>query len=237
MTGTPATRNIRLLIVEDHELARFGLSMALAERDDVIVVGEAQDGEEGVRLTLAEKPDIVLMDIGMPVMDGITATKQIKEKFPEVKVVILTSISNSEEVLASLAAGADAYCMKDIKIDRLYQVLEMVLDGALWLDPAIARLVVQSLPAKPGVDLGASVDGTQSAEQASSPKKRYNTELTEREQEVLHLIVEGKSNKEIAVALKVSSHTAKAHVANIIQKLAVDDRTQVAVKALKGGLV
>jgi len=237
MTGTPATRNIRLLIVEDHELARFGLSMALAERADVTVVGEAQDGEEGVRLTLAEKPDIVLMDIGMPVMDGITATKQIKEKLPEAKVVILTSISNSEEVLASLAAGADAYCMKDIKIDRLYQVLEMVLDGALWLDPAIARLVVQSLPAKPGVGLGTSVDGSVSTEQASSPKKRYNTELTEREQEVLHLIVEGKSNKEIAVALKVSSHTAKAHVANIIQKLAVDDRTQVAVKALKGGLV
>lgn len=237
MTGTPATRNIRLLIVEDHELARFGLSMALAERPDVTVVGEAQNGEEGVQLTLTEKPDIVLMDIGMPVMDGITATQQIKAKLPDVKVVILTSISNAEEVLASLAAGADAYCMKDIKIDRLHQVLEMVLDGALWLDPAIARLVVRSLPATSGAESGVGSGGAVSGEPGSSPRKRYNTELTEREQEVLHLIVEGKSNKEIALALKVSSHTAKAHVANIIQKLAVDDRTQVAVKALKGGLV
>lgn len=239
MTGTPTTQNMRLLIVEDHELARFGLSMALAERAAVTVVGEAQNGEEGVRLAMAEKPDIVLMDIGMPVMDGITATQQIKAQLPEVKVVILTSISNSEEVMASLAAGADAYCMKDIKIDRLHQVLEMVLDGALWLDPAIARLVVRSLPNGP---VAASAESGAQATEASQepqpqPKRRYNTELTEREHEVLQLIVEGKSNKEIAVALKVSSHTAKAHVANIIQKLAVDDRTQVAVKALKGGLV
>jgi len=236
MAGTPITQNLRLLIVEDHELARFGLSMALSERADITVVGEAQNGEEGVRLALSEKPDIVLMDIGMPVMDGITATLQIKAQLPDTKVAILTSISNSEEVLASLAAGADAYCMKDIKIDRLHQVLEMVMDGALWLDPAIARLVVQSLPNGPGVAADSSVT-EQSKEPAAQPKRRYNTELTDREQEVLQLIVEGKSNKEIAVALKVSSHTAKAHVANIIQKLAVDDRTQVAVKALKGGLV
>jgi DNA-binding NarL/FixJ family response regulator len=239
MTGIPITQNLRILIVEDHELARFGLSMALAERADVTVVGEAQNGEEGVRLALAEQPDIVLMDIGMPVMDGITATQQIKAQLPQAKVVILTSISNSEEVMASLAAGADAYCMKDIKIDRLRQVLEMVMDGALWLDPAIARLVVQSLPNNPTASAqpASTVPETMHQEPTAHPKRRYNTELTEREHEVLQLIVEGKSNKEIAVALKVSSHTAKAHVANIIQKLAVDDRTQVAVKALKGGLV
>ncbi len=241
MTGTSTTRqhDIRLLIVEDHELARYGLSMALSDRERIQVVGEAQNGQEGVDLALSEKPDIVLMDIGMPVMDGITATRLIKQELPEVKVIILTSLNNPEEVLASLAAGADAYCMKDIKIERLHQVLDMVLEGAIWLDPAIARLVMQSLPgegAKPEEAAPFSADAV-AEEKSSHSKRRYNTELTEREYEVLKLIVGGKSNKEIAALLKVSSHTAKAHVANIIQKLAVDDRTQVAVKALKEGLV
>lgn len=220
----------RILIVEDHELARFGLSMALSEREHITVVGEAVDGKQGVEMTLAESPDIVLMDIGMPVMNGIEATREIKTKLPEAKVVMLTSMNSQDEVLASLAAGADAYCMKEIKIDRLLQVLEMVMEGAIWLDPAIAKLVMQSLPGSGGSDPADTANEKQT-------KRRYNTELTERELEVLKLIVAGKSNKEIAQALGVSNHTAKAHVANIIQKLAVDDRTQVAVKALKEQLV
>lgn len=219
---------LRVVIVEDHELARFGLSMALSERDTIAVIGEADDGQKGVELVLNLKPDVVLMDIGMPVMNGITATQEIKAKLPETKVVMLTSMNNPEEVLASLSAGADAYCMKEIKIERLHQVLDMVMEGAIWLDPAIARLVTQSLP---------GAIQPQGAKNHSQPKRRYNTQLTEREQEVLKLVVAGKSNKEIAQILEVSSHTAKAHVANIIQKLAVDDRTQVAVKALKEGLL
>jgi DNA-binding NarL/FixJ family response regulator len=222
-------RNLRILIVEDHELARYGLSMAFSDRENVTVIGEAENGQDGLNLALAEKPDIVLMDIGMPVMNGITATRHIKEKLPETRVVMLTSISNQEEVLASLAAGADAYCMKEIKIDRLHQVLDIVMEGAIWLDPTIARLVMQSLPGN-GSDPADAASGKQA-------KRRYNTELTEREHEVLKLIVSGKSNKEIAQILGVSNHTAKAHVGNIIQKLAVDDRTQVAVKALKDGLL
>lgn len=219
---------LRVLIVEDHELARYGLSMALSDRGNITIIGEAENGQQGLELALAEKPDIVLMDIGMPVMNGITATQEIKSRLPNVKVVMLTSLSNQEEVLASLAAGADAYCMKEIKLDRLAQVMEMVMDGAIWLDPTIARLVMQSLPT--------SVNGLETSGDKQS-KRRYNTELTERELEVLKLIVSGKSNKEIALILGVSSHTAKAHVGNIIQKLAVDDRTQVAVKALTDGLI
>lgn len=236
---SPTTQHIRILIVEDHELARFGLSMALSERDNIIVVGEAQNGQEGLAMAQAEKPDIVLMDIGMPVMNGIMATHLIKEQLPDTRVIILTSLSNPEEVLASIAAGADAYCMKDIKIERLHQVLEMVMEGAIWLDPAIARLVMHSLPSGTGATASAGVPNKteEPAEKPVQHKRRYNTELTEREYEVLRLIVGGKSNKEIAAVLQVSSHTAKAHVANIIQKLAVDDRTQVAVKALKDGLV
>lgn len=222
-------RSLRVLIVEDHELARYGLSMSLSERENIAIVGEAENGEQGVEQAIAEKPDIVLMDIGMPVMNGITATQRIKSQDPNIKVVMLTSMSNQEEVLASLAAGADAYCMKEIKLDRLAKVLEMVMDGAIWLDPMIARLVIQSLP-------GGSLKATE-APSEKQPKRRYNTQLTDREQEVLKLIVSGKSNKEIAQLLGVSNHTAKAHVGNIIQKLAVDDRTQVAVKALQEGLL
>lgn len=229
MPNKPTVQHLRILIVEDHELARYGLSMAFSEREGVEIVGEAENGKDGVELALTEKPNIVLMDIGMPIMNGIEATQEIKSKLPDTKIVMLTSISNQEEVLASLAAGADAYCMKEIKMDRLHQVLEMVMDGAIWLDPNIARIVMQALP-------GSSPQAESTSPEKQS-KRRYNTELTERELEVLKLIVGGKSNKEIAQVLGVSSHTAKAHVANIIQKLAVDDRTQVAVKALQNGMI
>lgn len=223
---------LRVLIAEDHELARYGLALALEEHARFTMQGEAENGAQALDMVAENPPDIVLMDIGMPIMDGITATQRIKEQFPEVKVVMLTSHKEGEEIYASLAAGADAYCLKDIKIDRLCQVMEMVMEGALWLDPAIARLVVEALPGgnSATVEQERSVVGYQH-------RKRYNTELTDREQEVLNLIVAGKSNKEIANLLKVTTHTAKAHVCSIIQKLAVDDRTQVAVKALREGLV
>ncbi len=218
----------KILIAEDHELARYGLAMALEEKGLFEIAGEAENGSQALEMIQRNQPDIVLMDIGMPVMDGITATQRIKSQNPDIKIVMLTSRKEEEEVYASLAAGADAYCMKDIRIERLCQVLEMVLEGAMWIDPAIARLVMQAIPAnKPPEDAPAP----------RTTRKQYNTELTDREQEVLKLIVDGKSNKEIAQILEVTTHTAKAHVCNIIQKLAVDDRTQVAVKALKEGLV
>ena len=134
-------------------------------------------------------------------------------------------------VLSALAAGADAYCMKDIKIDLLSQVIEMVCQGAVWLDPAIARLVMGALPGLPGAQ------ASKEAEKQPPRRRQYNADLTEREREVLQHIVDGKSNKEIAQLLNVTTHTAKAHVCNIIQKLAVDDRTQAAVKALREGMV
>lgn len=236
MTNLPMTRPIRILIVEDHELARYGLSMALSEKEGIEIVGEAENGQQGVDLALKEKPDVILMDIGMPVLDGIATTQQIKAAWPESRVIMLTSIQNHEEVLASMAAGADAYCLKDIKMERLCQVIQMVLEGAIWLDPAIARMVMQTLPTGAEPVPSHNFDAI---EQTAGKKGRvrYNAELTERELEVLKLIVDGKSNKEIAVLLDVSAHTAKAHVGSIIQKLAVDDRTQVAVKALRDGLV
>jgi DNA-binding NarL/FixJ family response regulator len=219
-------QSIKVIIAEDHELSRMGLSMSLQKKSNVQVVAEAESGDQAVKLVTELKPQLVLMDIGMPVMDGIEATQQIKQKFPEVKVVMLTSHSEGNEVYASLAAGADAYCLKDIKVDRLIQVIEMVIEGAVWLDPAIAQIVLKTLP----LNL---------PERTKLPQTRqqYSVDLTERELEVLGKIVEGKSNKEIGEALFITIHTVKAHVCNIIQKLAVDDRTQAAVKALRDGLV
>lgn len=224
---------VKLLIVEDHELSRYGLNMSLSEKEGLNVIGEAENGKQGLELTLEKKPDVVLMDIGMPVMDGIEATQKIKEKQPDTKVIMLTSIQNHDEVLAAMAGGADAYCLKDIKLDSLYNVIQTVMEGAIWLDPAIARMVMQTLPASVTPDVSSAAPHSEE----KAKRVRYNTELTDRERETLKLIVDGKSNKEMAVILNVSPHTVKAHVSALIQKLAVDDRTQVAVKALRDGLV
>jgi DNA-binding NarL/FixJ family response regulator len=217
---------LKIAIAEDHELSRMGLVASLQQKSKHLIVGEAQSGDEIIAIVGKTQPDLILMDIGMPVLDGIEATLQIKQQFPNTKIIMLTSHTEGNEVYASLAAGADAYCLKDIKVERLIQVIEMVAEGAAWLDPAIAKLVLQSLP----LNLPGRVKNPQ-------PKQRFTVDLTEREMEVLEKIVEGKSNKEIAEDLFITIHTVKAHVCNVIQKLAVDDRTQAAVKALRDGLV
>jgi|694.fasta_scaffold24507_6 DNA-binding NarL/FixJ family response regulator len=220
---------IKLLIAEDHELTRMGLSMSLQKRaPNIQIIAEVESGDLAVLEAEKLMPTVILMDINMPILDGIEATRQIKAKLPQIKVIMLTSHDAGDEVYASLTAGADAYCLKDIKLERLIQVIEMVNEGALWLDPAIAQMVVKALPLNLPERLKTP---------SSSNRNHYNLELTERESEVLGKIVEGKSNKEIADALFITIHTVKAHVANIISKLAVDDRTQAAVKALRDGLV
>ena len=217
---------IRLLMVEDHKLLRVGLKAIFDEYPTLQVVGEAEDGQTAVQLAKDLKPDIILMDIGLPVMDGIEATRKIKEVMPEVRIIMLTSHSDENEVMQSLAAGASAYAMKDIKTDYLIMVIQSVNEGAIWLDPAIAKMVMEKNPAL-----------LQGKPQSRASFKADHANLTEREYEVLKLVVEGKSNSEIAQTLSISEHTAKAHVCNIIQKLVVDDRTQAAVKAIKEGLV
>jgi NarL family two-component system response regulator LiaR len=223
---TKTSPPIRLLIAEDHEFTRTGLIYSFQKHDGYKIVGEAENGKQAIKLAHDLQPDMVLMDIGMPDIDGISATREIKDALPAIKVIILTSRQFSEEIYAVLSAGADAYCMKDISTERLLQVLEVIADGAVWLDPAIARIVASALPqqAENGLNILA-------------PRQAYNLQLTEREVEVLHHIAMGKSNKDIAEALQVSVHTIKSHVRSLIQKLAVDDRTQAAVKALQDGLI
>lgn len=223
-----ANNKITLILIEDHTLTRFGLKTAFEEAEEIKVIGEAETGEEGVTMALKLSPDIVLMDLGLPGMDGIEATQKIKCSNENIKIIILTSHNNEEEVWASLSAGANAYCLKDIEPDRLINVVESVHDGAAWLDPAIASIVLKNLSSRPIKKYSHIQSGDATTEK---------TQLTERELEVLKLLVDGNSNAEIAKRLVVSIHTAKAHVCNILQKLSVDDRTQAAIKALKDGLV
>jgi len=218
--------DLSILIVEDHTLTRFGLKTALESLNHVKTIYEAEDGETGIKLSQENNPDIVLMDLGLPGINGIDATKIIKQNDGRTKVIILTSHNNEDEIWASLGSGANAYCLKDIEPDRLAHVIESVYDGAAWFDPAIAEVVLRTLSNN-------KVHGNP----APIPEQGEKIQLTDREMEVLRLIVDGFSNAEIAEKLFVSIHTAKAHVCNILQKLSVDDRTQAAIKALKDGIV
>jgi len=210
-----------ILIVEDHELTRFGLKTAFEACDFISEISEAESAETGLEIIESKNIDLIIMDLGLPGMDGIEATQRIKELNKDIKIVILTSHNDEQEVLNSLKAGANAYCSKEINPKRLIQVVQSVLDGAAWFDPAISHVVLKA--------------ATKSQPENSHPARDYG--LTSREAQILKLITECYSNNEIASELYVSINTTKAHVASILQKLEVDDRLQAALKALKERLV
>ncbi|MBP3924663.1 response regulator transcription factor [bacterium] len=217
---------IKIMLVEDQKLMRVGLKSLFEGQNEMEVALEAQSGKEAIEKFKLNKPDIVLMDIGLPDINGIEATKKILELNPRAKVIILTSHISEQEVLTSLQAGACAYVMKDINTDILKVIIKTIKDGAMWLDP-------QAVPILREKNCGI----VPPRQMSRAMFKEQHSNLTQREYEVLKLVVDGKSNFEIAQELTISEHTAKAHVCNIIQKLVVDDRTQAAVKALKEGLV
>ena len=204
----------RVLIVEDDPVMRLGLSRLLSRCPRLKLVGEVDDGYSGVEAALALKPDLIVMDIGLPELDGIAATQKIKADLPETRVMMLTSHSSEQEIIAALSSGADGFCVKGLDLEKLVVAIASVQDGAVYLDPQIARCVVNRL------------------QPIRQPAKNP---LTARELEVLELIVEGRSNPEIAKALYISLSTVKAHIRSIMTKLAVDDRVQAAVVALRAG--
>lgn len=213
----PELPPLRILIVEDDPMMQLGLEQCLEDYAQLTVVGQASDGYLGVEAALKLKPDIVVMDIGLPRLDGIAATQQIKAALPNVRVVMLTSHTTETEVIAALSSGADAYCIKGTNVERLIAAIAAAQEGATYLDPQIARRVIEHLkPPMPNSTIG---------------------HLSPREQEVLELMVEGQSNPEIAAALYLSPNTVKTHIRGIMNKLAVDDRVQAAVVALRSGLV
>ena len=211
-----------ILIVEDHELTRFGLKTTFEGVEYIKTIFESKSAEDAYVIAKENNIDLVIMDLGLPEADGISATKYIKKMKPDIKIVVLTSHSDEKDVLNSLKAGANAYCSKDINLDRLIEVVSSVLDGASWFDPSIANIVLKA------------ATNTQMND-CSDAKSLYN--LTSRETQILKLITEGLSNIEIAKQLFVSVNTTKVHVASILQKLEVDDRLQAAVKALKEKIV
>ncbi len=221
------TASISVYLVEDHQMTLVGLKMLLEKEAGIEVIGEATDGLTATKEIRHLKPDVVLMDIGLPEMDGIEATQILKEQPPVPKVIMLTSKDNEQDVFAALAAGADAYCMKGIPIESLATAIRAVFEGTAWLDPAIARIVLGRFK---GILPNSSMV-------VSNPNKALDSPLTEREMEVLSLIVEGLSNPQIAERLFITKATAKAHVHSILQKLCVDDRTQAAVLAMRQGYV
>ena len=212
-----------ILIVEDHELTRFGLKTTFEDVDFVDVIYEAASAEDALEIFKNNSVDVVIMDLGLPNMNGIDATQAIHSLNKDTKIIILTSHNDEKEVLNSLKAGANAYCSKEINLQRLVQVVQSVADGAAWFDPSIAHIVLQ---ATAKTEVGESVNVNY---------KDYD--LTAREAQILKLMTEGYSNMEIAQHLVISVNTTKAHVASILQKLEVDDRLQAALKALKYKIV
>ena len=221
-TVEQSIETINVVIVEDYKLTRVGLRSTINEFENISVVGEAEDAIQGLEIIKKEHPQVVLMDLGLPGMNGIEATQKLKEMYPDINVIILTSHDREEEVLAALGSGASAYCLKDIDPKTLSSVIRNVAKGACWLDSAIAKVALNLFPKPENTNF-----------QGCGEVSDARTQLTEREFEVLRLLVKGKSNTEIAKELIVSVHTAKAHVCSILQKLCVDDRVQAAVKAIK----
>jgi len=218
MPPSPETPT-RVLIVEDDPMMQLGLEQSLSNAPGILVVGQAEDGYLAVEEAKKVKPDVVVMDIGLPRQDGIAATQQIKQIMPSVRVVVLTSHTTEHEVIGALSSGADAYCVKGTSVDNLLTAIRAAREGASYLDPQVARLVMDHL--RPTVAAEHGVVG----------------QLSQRELEVLKLMVDGLSNPEIAAVLYLSPNTVKTHVRGIMNKLAVDDRVQAAVVALRAGLV
>ncbi|MEH6942561.1 response regulator transcription factor [Bacillus sp. JJ722] len=208
---------IKVLFVDDHEMVRIGVSAYLSAQDDIEVVGEAGDGGEGVEKALELRPDIILMDLVMKEMDGIQATKNIIEQWPEAKIIIVTSFLDDEKVYPALEAGATSYMLKTSKASEIADAVRATYHGQSVLEPEVTGKMMQRM---------------------RNPKQtQLHEELTNREMEILLLMAEGKSNQEMADELYIALKTVKVHVSNILSKLQVQDRTQAVIYAFKHSLV
>jgi NarL family two-component system response regulator LiaR len=210
---------IRVLIVDDHAVVRTGLRVFLDLQPDIEVVGEASDGSEGVAVARRLEPDVVLMDLLMPNMDGITAIGRIKSERPDTEIVTMTSFIEEEKVTAALEAGASGYVLKDAEAEEVAAAIRAAFAGEVHLDPAVARLLAQRMRNR------------------KSPEEGLAEPLTEREKDVLRLLGQGMSNKEIGSTLFITERTARTYVSNILGKLGLASRTQAALYAVEHKLV
>lgn len=208
---------IRILIADDHHVVRRGLVFFLQTQKELEIIGEAANGLEAIEMARTLQPDFILMDLVMPEMDGIEATKQIKKELPETKIMMLTSFSDQDQVIPALEAGANGYQLKDIQPDELVKSIKKIVSGENQLHPKATSHLLANL----------------------SNKNRRNliNELTKRELDVLKEIAKGKSNKEIAASLFITEKTVKTHVSNLLGKLELADRTQAALYAVRNRLI
>ncbi|MEK3855689.1 response regulator transcription factor [Cytobacillus sp. FSL H8-0458] len=209
---------IKVLIADDHHVVRRGLVFFLKTQPEIEIIGEAKNGLEAVEMMQATQPDVVLMDLDMPVMNGIEATRQIKLNYPAVKIMILTSFSDQDHVIPAIEAGASGYQLKDIEPDILVQAIIQLMKGENQLHPKATSQLLTHLTNK------------------NSTERQPLEELTKRELEVLREIAKGKSNKEIASSLFITEKTVKTHVSNLLSKLELADRTQAALYAVRHGI-
>ena len=243
---------VSVVLIEDHDLSRIGLCAALKQYEDIEIIDSAANGKDGLQKVKKHQPDIALVDIGLPDIDGIEVTQQLKQYQSEnsefkTKILMLTMHDSEASVMAAFAAGADSYSLKDVSMDNLVQAIRNTNEGNAWIDPAIARIVlkqaqttkVKSVSVPETVPVTENKKDTQAitavAEEYQQLIETYP--LTDRELEVLELIVAGCSNADISEKLYITVGTVKTHVCHILNKLCADDRTQAAVTALRAGLV
>jgi two-component system, NarL family, response regulator LiaR len=222
---------IKVLIVDDHQIVRRGLRTFLELHDDIAVIGEAADGAAAVEVAGRLAPDVVLMDLVMPGMDGITATRRIGELDGNASVIVLTSFAEDDQIFPAIEAGAVSYLLKDVSPDDLIAAVRAAHRGEPHLHPDVARKLMAATRS------AAATSGEAAAAGARSPGPTLPSDLTERELEVIRLVAQGRSNREIAKELWISEKTVKAHVSHSLTKLALKDRTQLAIHAIRSGLV
>ncbi|PAV28643.1 DNA-binding response regulator [Virgibacillus profundi] len=208
---------IKVLFADDHEMVRIGVSSYLSAQPDIDVIAEADDGGPAVEMALSLKPDIILMDLVMKKMDGIEATRQIIEQWPEAKIIIVTSFLDDEKVYPALEAGATSYMLKTSKASEIAKAIRSTHEGQSILEPEVTGKIMNRMRKQPEVNL--------------------HDQLTEREMEILMLVAQGKTNQEIADELFIALKTVKVHVSNILGKLEVQDRTQAVIYAFKHDLI
>lgn len=212
--------SIKILVADDHHVVRKGLIFFLNTQSDIKVIGEASNGEEAIKLIKTLKPDIVIMDLAMPILDGIEATKVIQSENLPVKVMILTSFYDKDHIIPAVEAGAAGYYLKDSDPDELVLAIRKIFDGENQFHSKVTTQLISALSNK----------------KEEKPEDEIHNKLTKREIEVLQEITRGKSNKEIAASLFITEKTVKTHVSNILAKVQLQDRTQLALYAVRNGL-
>jgi two-component system, NarL family, response regulator DegU len=238
METNTAVRKVKVLLADDHQLFREGLKRILNMESDLEVIGECGDGIQVLEFCNRQKPDVVLMDINMPIENGVVATERLREIFPEIKVIILSIHDDESYVFETLRKGATGYLLKDMEAESLTNAIRTVAEGHAYIHPKVTGKLINQLRRMTYLDeIGATSGAAASRETVTKLIPKGNNPLTRREAEVLRLMAEGKSNKTIGENLFISEKTVKNHVSSILQKMEVDDRTQAVISSIKFGWV